>query len=92
MGHAQNPLATVGAMAPPHAGESITRESVIRVRVCARWVWSDPLGDPLMRLNGLIADQYVRLAEWRGSDIVRLHDEAERYRRWRHPLSHEKRW
>lgn len=87
-----SPLAMVGSMAPQWTGESITRESVIRVLVCARWVWSDPLGDPLMRLNDVIADQYMRLAEWRGSDIVRLHDEAERYRRWRRPLSHGEGW
>lgn len=81
------PLALLGDLAPEEPAQSITDTSVIRGLVCARWLWSDPLGDPGLRLNSVIAAKYDRLSELRGSDIVALYDEAERYRHWRHPLT-----
>ncbi len=80
-------LALLGDLAPEEPARSITDTSVIRGLVCARWLWSDPLGDPGLRLNSVIAARFDRLSEMRGSDIVALYDEAERYRHWRHPLS-----
>jgi hypothetical protein len=81
------PLALLGDLAPEAPTHAITDVSVIRGLVCARWLWSDPLGDPGLRLNSVIAAKYDRLSELRGSDIVALYDEAERYRHWRHPLT-----
>lgn len=78
------PVELLGDLAPEEPAHSITDTSVIRGLVCARWLWSDPLGDPGLRLNSVIAARYDRLSELRGSDIVALYDEAERYRRWRH--------
>lgn len=60
-------------------------QSVIRGLVAARWVWSDPLGDPGMRLGNMIADGFAQLSRLRSYDIVPLFNEAERYRSWRHP-------
>jgi hypothetical protein len=59
--------------------------TVIQGLVAARWLWSDPLADPGMRLGGLIADGFTQLAHLRRDDIVPLYNEAERYRHWRHP-------
>jgi hypothetical protein len=81
------PLALLGDLAPEVPTHAITDVSVIRGLVCARWLWSDPLGDPGLRLSSVIAAKYDRLSELRGSDIVALYDEAERYRHWRHPLT-----
>ncbi|HEX5568604.1 MAG TPA: hypothetical protein VFY14_17045, partial [Streptomyces sp.] len=81
------PLALLGELAPERPVRAITDTSVVRGLVCARWVWSDPLGDPGMRLNGVIASRYDRLSELRGSDIVALYDEADRYRHWRRPAT-----
>lgn len=61
--------------------------TVIRGLVAARWLWSDPLADPGMRLSGPVADAYSQLAHLRGDDIVPLLNEAERYRYWQHPQS-----
>lgn len=60
---------------------------MIRELLTARWVWSDPLADPGMRLNDLIADGFGQLSRLRGNDVVVLFNEAERYRHWRHPLT-----
>ncbi|MGK5446283.1 hypothetical protein [Streptomyces radiopugnans] len=86
------PLALLGELAPDTPAQSITDTLVIQGLVCARWLWSDPLGDPGMRLNHVIAGKYDRLSELRGSDIVALYDEAERYRHWRHPLTAADGW
>ncbi|MGQ4517295.1 hypothetical protein [Streptomyces sp. DW26H14] len=59
--------------------------TVVRGLVTARWLWSDPLADPGMRLSGLVADGYGHLAHLRRDDIVPLLNEAERYRYWQHP-------
>ncbi|WP_101255766.1 hypothetical protein [Streptomyces barkulensis] len=83
----RSPLELLGELAPEAPTHSITDVSVIRGLVCARWLWSDPLGDPGLRLNSVIAAKYDRLSELRGSEIVALYDEAERYRHWRHPLT-----
>lgn len=58
---------------------------VVRGLVAARWVWSDPLADPGMRLRNLIAEGFTQLSQLRRDDIVPLYNEAERYRNWRHP-------
>jgi len=58
---------------------------LIQGLVAARWVWSDPLADPGMRLSHLIAEGFTQLSQLRRNDIVPLFNEAERYRHWRHP-------
>jgi hypothetical protein len=64
---------------------AVDTEAVVRGLVTARWLWSDPLADPGMRLSGLVADGYSQLARLRQEDIVPLLNEAERYRYWQHP-------
>ncbi|KIF77440.1 hypothetical protein QR77_33485 [Streptomyces sp. 150FB] len=59
--------------------------TVVQGLVTARWVWSDPLADPGMRLGNMIADGFTQLSQLRRDDIVPLFNEAERYRNWRHP-------
>ncbi|MEV6653738.1 hypothetical protein [Streptomyces sp. NPDC051219] len=79
------PLELLAALAPRRPGPAVDAASVIRGLVTARWVWSDPLGDPAMRLNDMIAGGFTQLAQLRRNDIVALFNEAERYRHWRHP-------
>ncbi|GAA3377540.1 hypothetical protein GCM10020367_53600 [Streptomyces sannanensis] len=79
------PLELLASLAPRLPGQAVDAESVIRGLVTARWVWSDPLGDPGMRLNDMIADGFTQLSQLRRNDIVALFNEAERYRHWRHP-------
>ncbi|WP_431046144.1 hypothetical protein ACQUSR_30640 [Streptomyces sp. P1-3] len=81
------PLDLLAGLSPDDPRGSVTNESVIRDLVLTRWVWSDPLADPGMRLNNLIADGFNQLSRIRRSDIVALFNEAERYRHWRHPLT-----
>ena len=66
-------------------GQAIDARAVIQGLVTARWVWSDPLADPGMRLGNMIADGFTQLSQLRRDDIVPLFNEAERYRNWRHP-------
>lgn len=51
--------------------------------VVARWIWSDPLGDPMFELTNTIADGYVRLAEDAHTGLARYHREARTYRETR---------
>lgn len=60
-------------------------ESVIHTLVTTRWVWSDPLADPAMRLGGMLADGFTQLSQLRRNDIVAFFNEAERHRHWRDP-------
>ncbi|MGH4014903.1 MAG: hypothetical protein ACRDSL_13485 [Pseudonocardiaceae bacterium] len=48
--------------------------------VAARWIWSDPLGDPAFELTNTIADGYVRLAEEAQTGLARYRSEAQVYR------------
>lgn len=79
------PLDLLAALAPLRPEQAVDAASAIRGLVAARWVWSDPLADPAMRLNDLIADGFTQLSQLRRNDIVALFNEAERYRHWRHP-------
>ncbi|WP_313896004.1 hypothetical protein [Streptomyces sp. YIM 98790] len=73
----------------PAAGGSatepaVTLTTVVRGLVAARWVWSDPLGDPRGQLDQTLAEGFGQLALLSGGqDVVVLLDEAERYRHWR---------
>ncbi|MEV0039840.1 hypothetical protein [Streptomyces sp. NPDC050804] len=87
LGSAGGPLDLLAGLGPGEPGEAVTTASVIRELLTARWVWSDPLADPGMRLNDLIADGFGQLSRLRGNDVVVLFNEAERYRHWRHPLT-----
>ncbi|MCF3961080.1 hypothetical protein [Streptomyces fuscigenes] len=64
---------------------AVDTAEVVRGLVAARWLWSDPLADPGLRLSGLVADGYAQLAHLRRDDIVPLLNEAERYRYWQQP-------
>ncbi|WP_406002745.1 hypothetical protein [Streptomyces sp. NBC_00829] len=79
------PLELLAGLAPRTSQRSVDAASAIRGLVTARWVWSDPLADPAMRLNDMIADGFTQLSQLRRTDIVALFNEAERYRHWRHP-------
>ncbi|MFI9585307.1 hypothetical protein ACIHCQ_26415 [Streptomyces sp. NPDC052236] len=79
------PLELLAGLAPPQPDRTVDTASVIRGLVTARWVWSDPLADPGMRLNDMVADGFTQLSQLRRNDIVALFNEAERYRHWRHP-------
>ncbi|MFJ7265397.1 hypothetical protein ACIQV3_01795 [Streptomyces sp. NPDC099050] len=79
------PLELLSGLVPRRAGRVVDTESVIHTLVTTRWVWSDPLADPAMRLGNLIADGYTQLSQLRRSDIVALFNEAERYRNWLDP-------
>ncbi|MGW6602718.1 hypothetical protein [Streptomyces sp. NPDC055036] len=81
------PLDLLAGLAPAEPGEAVTTAAVIRELIITRWVWSDPLADPGMRLNDLIADGFNQLSRLRRNDVVALFNEAERYRHWRHPLT-----
>ncbi|MFD3808374.1 hypothetical protein ACFWSF_11960 [Streptomyces sp. NPDC058611] len=79
-------LAGLGPRADGRAGGRVMDvESVIHTLVTTRWVWSDPLADPAMRLNDMIADGFTQLSQLRRNDIVALFNEAERHRHWRDP-------
>nr|WSZ94983.1 hypothetical protein OH820_04335 [Streptomyces sp. NBC_00857] len=80
------PLELLAGLGPVEPGEAVTTGSVIRELIITRWVWSDPLADPGMRLNNLLADGFNQLSRLRRNDVVALFNEAERYRHWRHPL------
>ncbi|MFJ2900927.1 hypothetical protein ACIQOU_07065 [Streptomyces sp. NPDC091279] len=84
---AGGPLQLFASLGPAAPSATITAESVIRELVTVRWLWSDPLTDPGMRLNDLIADGFNQLSRLRRNDVVALFNEAERYRHWRHPLT-----
>ncbi|MFJ4918627.1 hypothetical protein [Streptomyces sp. NPDC088725] len=75
-------LASLGSRGPERAIDSA---AAVRGLVTARWVWSDPLADPGMRLGDMIADGFTQLSQLRRNDIVPLFNEADRYRNWRHP-------
>ncbi|MFI5757259.1 hypothetical protein [Streptomyces sp. NPDC051569] len=80
------PLELLAGLRPRRqAGRAVDTEAAIQALVTARWVWSDPLADPGMRLSNLIADGFTQLSQLRRNDIVPLFNEAERYRNWRHP-------
>ncbi len=79
------PLELLAGLALRTPGHAVDAASAIRGLVAARWVWSDPLADPAMRLNDMIADGFTQLSQLRRNDIVALFNEAERYRHWRHP-------
>jgi hypothetical protein len=79
------PLELLADLAPLQPERAVDAASVIRGLVTARWVWSDPLADPGMRLNDMVADGFTQLSQLRRNDIVALFNEAERYRHWRHP-------
>ncbi|MFD7092244.1 hypothetical protein ACFV94_31225 [Streptomyces sp. NPDC059896] len=81
------PLDLLAGLGPGEPGEAVTTGGVIRELIITRWVWSDPLADPGMRLNDLIADGFNQLSRLRRNDVVALFNEAERYRHWRHPLT-----
>lgn len=51
--------------------------------VAARWIWSDPTGDPTFALTTTIADGYVRLAEEAQAGLARYRREAQAYREMR---------
>ncbi|WP_262702328.1 MULTISPECIES: hypothetical protein [Streptomyces] len=87
LGQAGGPLELLADLAPDEPPEAVTTASVIRELITVRWVWSDPLADPGMRLNDMIADGFNQLSRLRRNDIVALFNEAERYRHWRHPLT-----
>ncbi|MFD0654170.1 hypothetical protein ACFQ2Y_42460 [Streptomyces malaysiensis subsp. malaysiensis] len=87
LGPAGGPLELLAGLAPDEPPEAVTTASVIRELITVRWVWSDPLTDPAMRLNDMIADGFNQLSRLRRTDIVALFNEAERYRHWRHPLT-----
>ncbi|MET7903687.1 hypothetical protein [Streptomyces sp. NPDC005336] len=87
LGPVGGPLELLAGLAPDEPQEAVTTASVIRELITARWVWSDPLADPGMRLNDMIADGFNQLSRLRRNDIVALFNEAERYRHWRHPLT-----
>ncbi|MGW7594499.1 hypothetical protein ACWGK9_36005, partial [Streptomyces rubiginosohelvolus] len=89
LGQAGGPLELLADLAPDEPPEAVTTASVIRELITVRWVWSDPLADPGMRLNDMIADGFNQLSRLRRNDIVALFNEAERYRHWRHPLTSE---
>jgi hypothetical protein len=79
------PLELIADLTPSRPEQAIDAASAIRGLVAARWVWSDPLADPAMRLNNLIAAGFTQLSQLRRNDMVALFNEAERYRHWRHP-------
>ena len=81
----REPLALLADLTPQYPEPAVTAFSIIRSLVVARWIWSDPLGDPGMRLGDVIASKFNHLAELKGSDIVTLYNQADRYRSWRHP-------
>ncbi|MET7935514.1 hypothetical protein [Streptomyces sp. NPDC005322] len=87
LGPVGGPLDLLAALAPNEPEDGVTTASVIRELITARWVWRDPLADPGMRLNNMIADGFNQLSRLRRNDIVALFNEAERYRNWRHPLT-----
>lgn len=60
-------------------------ERAVRALVVARWLWSDPLTDPEMRLGPALAQRFARLSEYPRSDNLHLFNEAERYSNWIHP-------
>ncbi|GAA1202451.1 hypothetical protein GCM10009654_68210 [Streptomyces hebeiensis] len=86
-GSAGGPLELLADLGAGTGDRGLGAESVIRELVTARWVWSDPLADPGMRLTDLIADGFHQLSRLRRNDVVALFNEAERYRHWRHPLT-----
>jgi hypothetical protein len=55
-------------------------DEILTRLVVARWLSTDPLGDPHHRLDVLIAVELDRLATRVGDDADVLHDEAQRYR------------
>ncbi|MFD6418466.1 hypothetical protein [Streptomyces sp. NPDC060194] len=81
------PLEMLAGLAPPGRDESVTAASVVRELVAARWLWSDPLADPAMRLNTILADGFIQLSRLRRTDTVALLNASERYSAWRHPLT-----
>ena len=62
---------------------AVTGRSVVRGLVAARWLWSDPLADPGMRLGHVLADGFIQLSRLGRSDNVALLNESERYLHWR---------
>ncbi|KUJ67706.1 hypothetical protein ACZ90_25945 [Streptomyces albus subsp. albus] len=83
----ESALELLAGLVPAEPAAAVDAASVIRELVLTRWVWSDPLADPGMRLNDMLADGFNQLSRIRRSDIVALFNEAERYRHWRHPLT-----
>lgn len=81
------PLELLASLAPADPGDSVTSRSVVRGLVAARWLWSDPLTDPGMRLGHVIADGFIQLSRLWRSDNVALLNESERYHHWRPPLT-----
>ncbi|MFE9258105.1 hypothetical protein [Streptomyces sp. NPDC006879] len=81
------PLDLLASLVPRRPAQTVDTASVIHSLVTARWVWSDPLADPAMRLNDMIADGFAQLSRLRRNDIVALFNEAERHRHWRDPLT-----
>lgn len=53
--------------------------------VVARWIWTDPVGDPTTSLNATIADGFTQLAAVVDTGMARYRREAGTYRdgRWR---------
>ncbi|MCR0989360.1 hypothetical protein [Streptomyces albidoflavus] len=77
------PLELLATLAPPEPGGAVTGRSVVRGLVAARWLWSDPLADPGMRLGHVLADGFIQLSRLGRSDNVALLNESERYLHWR---------
>ncbi|KAA2266587.1 hypothetical protein F0L68_02290 [Solihabitans fulvus] len=55
-------------------------ENTLWSMVTARWLWSDPVRDPLMTMNDTIAEGFLRLAEVASAGMTRYREEARRYR------------
>lgn len=75
----------VASLTPGTAHTDSPVEPAVRALVVARWLWSDPLTDPEMRLGPLLAQRFGRLSEYPRSDNLHLFNEAERYSNWIHP-------
>ncbi|MBA0052063.1 hypothetical protein E0L36_14490 [Streptomyces sp. AJS327] len=77
--------ALVSSLTPAAPRTANPVEADIRALLVARWVWSDPLADPGMRLTETVGERFARLSEHPRGDNLYLFNEAERYRSWLHP-------
>ncbi|MFD7918703.1 hypothetical protein ACFV3R_05710 [Streptomyces sp. NPDC059740] len=84
-----SPLELLASLTPSAPGEAMDLPKVVRGLVVARWLWSDPLTDPVLRLSHVIADGYIQLSRMWRSDTVALLNESERYHHWRPELGNE---
>lgn len=81
----QDHRALVSTLTPARSRTDHPVEGDIRALLVARWVWSDPLTDPEMRLTDTVGERFARLSEHPRGDNLYLFNEAERYRNWLHP-------